>query len=66
MQEKAASHLVEFFAQKGGQDQQVVVMDPDVVVIHAHDLHQLVCKDLQQREAAVNLTVGEFFINIFN
>ena len=53
MQKEAASHLVEFFAQQRRQDQQVVVMNPDVVIIHAHDLHQLVCKNLQHSELGI-------------
>ncbi len=39
VQEQAATHAVEALAQKAGQHQQVVVMDPHIVIVHADHLN---------------------------
>lgn len=47
MQEEAATQAVEPLAQQRGKDQQVVVVYPHKVIVHADHLNQLVRKDLQ-------------------
>ncbi len=42
MQEQATTQAVEALAQQGWQDQQVVVVDPHKIVIHADHLNELV------------------------
>jgi hypothetical protein len=58
VQEKATAHLVELFAQQGRQDQQVVVMNPDKVVVHAHYFHQFIGKHLYGTLAVASLEMG--------
>lgn len=48
VQEKAASHSVEAFPQERWKHQQVIVMNPDIVLIHGHLLYELIRKGLHQ------------------
>lgn len=42
MQEQTTAQAVEALAQQRWQDEQMVVMDPDKVVVHADHLNQFV------------------------
>ena len=53
MQKQAHADAIEAFPQQRGQHQQVVVMQPHEVIIHAHHLYQLICKCLHSNQDRV-------------
>lgn len=58
MQKEAEAHFIEAFAEKGGENHEVVVMDPHVVLLWTDNFHHfvgenLVCRHVGLPERAV-------------
>ena len=55
VEEEAATNSVEAFAEEGGQHEQMVVMNPDIVQVHGNLLHELICKCLHASRRNVGI-----------
>lgn len=53
VQEESEAHSIESLPQKGGEDHEMVVMNPNVVVLWTDDFHHFICENLIGRHVGL-------------